>query len=156
MADRRSFLKFCALASMVPPSIWNPTEARPRAQTSGSAPVQLCVRPSRIELAPDRGTDVAAYNGVFPAPLLRARQGTPLLIELRNTTQHTESFRCTAGMFVLGSADVSAADEMRLTAVPAGGTCQLAASAARRLLVLTDDPGVHLYQSDQLGPALLQ
>lgn len=157
MADRRSFLKYCALASLAPQSIWNLTEARPRVQSgAAAAAVQLCVRASRIELAPDREVSVPAYNGAFPPPLLRARQGAPLLIDLCNATQHAESFRCTAGMLMLAGETGSAAAEPRSAAVPAGGACQLGASAARRLLILTDTPGVHLYQSDQLGASLLQ
>ena len=157
MADRRWFLKVCAIASLARPSIWNLTDATHAVQPGrSSAAVQLCVRPSRIELAPEHAVSVAAYNGAFPAPLLRARQGAPLHIDLHNTTPYTESFRCTAGMFVLAGEDVSAADEPAVVSVPAGGAMQLGACATRRLLVLTDIPGAHLYQSDQLGPSLLQ
>jgi FtsP/CotA-like multicopper oxidase with cupredoxin domain len=73
------------------------------AQTARAAPennVDIAARPARVRLAGPDGpdTDVWAYNGIEPGPLLRLRQGEPTRIIVENrlnqvTTVHWHGVR---------------------------------------------------------------
>src|ERR1700761_8802483 len=48
----------------------------------------IAVKP--IELAPDRIVSVTTYNGQFPGPLLRFREGQPVTVDIHNETDTPE------------------------------------------------------------------
>ncbi len=64
---------------------------------------RLTAEPAQTELVPGFKTDVLAFNGDIPAPVIRARQGQPVRIEFTNkldepTTIHWHGLRIPIGM----------------------------------------------------------
>ncbi|MGE5241172.1 MAG: multicopper oxidase domain-containing protein, partial [Bacteroidota bacterium] len=43
-----------------------------------------------IELAPDRILSTTTYNGQFPGPLLRFKEGRPVVVDIHNDTDTPE------------------------------------------------------------------
>jgi FtsP/CotA-like multicopper oxidase with cupredoxin domain len=56
-------------------------------QLAGDADVTLRIGELTVELAPRRTIRTLAYNGQVPGPLLRARRGTPLTVDIWNDTK---------------------------------------------------------------------
>ena len=54
------------------------------------ADYSLTIATQPIELAPNRIVSVAAYNGQFPGPLLRFREGVRVTVDVRNDTDMPE------------------------------------------------------------------
>src|SRR5262245_28793022 len=83
--NRRDFL---ALAS----STWVSSVALGRAlpQADKDADVRLRIAEIDWELAPKRVVKTFAYNGQIPGPVLRARSGRPLTVEVVNETRDEE------------------------------------------------------------------
>src|SRR5271166_5238012 len=54
------------------------------------ADYSLTIATQPIELAPNRIVSVATYNGQFPGPLLRFREGMPVTVYGRNDTDTPE------------------------------------------------------------------
>ncbi len=78
--DRREFLKLGGLAvlgSSVPNLVraTSPLSATTPATVNGKADYSLRMARSLIELAPDHIVSTRAYNGQFPGPLLRFKEG---------------------------------------------------------------------------------
>lgn len=66
------------------------TSGHPRAapeQFVGNADVTLRIGEFTVELAPRRTIKTLAYNGQVPGPLLRAKRGTPLTVDVWNDTK---------------------------------------------------------------------
>jgi FtsP/CotA-like multicopper oxidase with cupredoxin domain len=57
---------------------------------AGDADITLRIGEVNLELAPGRFTRTLAYNGVVPGPLLRARRGKPLTIDVWNDTKEED------------------------------------------------------------------
>jgi FtsP/CotA-like multicopper oxidase with cupredoxin domain len=55
-----------------------------------SADYTLTIGVKPIELAPDRILPVTTYNGQFPGPLLRLREGQPVIVDIHNETDTPE------------------------------------------------------------------
>jgi len=56
------------------------------AQTDGAADITLRIAETTIELGPKRSVRTLAYNGQVPGPLLRARRGRRLVVDVVNET----------------------------------------------------------------------
>ena len=56
-------------------------------QFAGSADITLRIGELAVELAPRRTIRTLAYNGQVPGPVLRARRGTPLTVDIWNDTK---------------------------------------------------------------------
>lgn len=56
----------------------------------GQADITLRIADFTLELAPRRSVRTIAYNGQVPGPLLRARMGRPLTVDVWNDTSHEE------------------------------------------------------------------
>jgi FtsP/CotA-like multicopper oxidase with cupredoxin domain len=99
--SRRTFLKVagCAAGAALLPAgnVLGQTETPTRYSDSsavlagsGSSDYTLRIKTTPVELAPDRIVSVTTYNGQFPGPLLRFREGQPVTIEVYNDTDTPE------------------------------------------------------------------
>src|SRR5262245_7564510 len=86
--DRRGFLKAAGAASIM--------AAAPRlswpaaAQGHAAADYSLRIATGLVELGPQHIVSTSLYNGQFPGPLLRCKEGTPLTVEIHNDTDTPE------------------------------------------------------------------
>src|SRR5271165_6355853 len=65
------------------------TSPTPPVQT-GPANVTLRIATGLLELAPDHIVSTTLYNGQFPGPLLRFKEGQPVTVDIVNKTDHPE------------------------------------------------------------------
>jgi|ERR1039458_5834834 FtsP/CotA-like multicopper oxidase with cupredoxin domain len=56
---------------------------------SGSADYTLHIKASPIEIAPKRIISATTYNGQFPGPLLRFKEGQQVTLDVYNDTGHS-------------------------------------------------------------------
>ena len=57
---------------------------------SGAANVTLRITRGLLELAPDHIVSTTLYNGQFPGPLLRFKEGEPVTVDVFNDTDTPE------------------------------------------------------------------
>ncbi len=62
----------------------------PVAPPAGKADIELRIGEVTLELAPQRTVRTLAYNGQVPGPLLRARRGRPLTVDVWNDSKEDE------------------------------------------------------------------
>jgi FtsP/CotA-like multicopper oxidase with cupredoxin domain len=103
-------------------------EARPAATGSpgspqGAADHTIRIGNGLVELAPDRIISTTTYNGQFPGPLLRFREGRQVVIDIQNDTDTPEQLHW-HGQTV--SVDVDGASEEGTPFIPAHGTRRIA------------------------------
>ncbi len=120
--SRREFLKLAATAACAeacPNALRGfaaPTEALQSA--GGSADYVLCIAASAVEIAPKHIVSTITYNGQFPGPLLRFKEGQPVVVEVHNDTDTPEQLHW-HGQFV--STDVDGAAEEGTPFIPGRG-----------------------------------
>jgi FtsP/CotA-like multicopper oxidase with cupredoxin domain len=103
---------------------------------SGSADYTLRIKTSPVELAPNRIVSVTTYNGQFPGPLLRFKEGQPVTIDIYNDTETPEQLHW-HGQAV--PTDVDGASEEGTPFIPAHG---------KRYIVFTPRPaGFRFYHT---------
>ena len=99
--SRRRFLKTTGLAagSLLLPAKRHPSQTESIAQAcdsaatpagSGDADYALYIKNSPIEIAPKRIISATTYNGQFPGPLLRFKEGQQVTIDVHNDTDTPE------------------------------------------------------------------
>jgi FtsP/CotA-like multicopper oxidase with cupredoxin domain len=66
------------------------TTVQPQGPIVGDADIRLRIGEMTLELSPRRSVKTIAYNGQVPGPLLRARVGRPLTVDVWNDTRHDE------------------------------------------------------------------
>ena len=96
--SRRKFLKAAGVmagSSLLRPVAVFGQSAGPQAQEAGSqidAPpdytLTIAVKP--VEIAPNRILSTTTYNGQFPGPLLRLREGRQVTVDIHNQTDRPE------------------------------------------------------------------
>jgi FtsP/CotA-like multicopper oxidase with cupredoxin domain len=91
----------------------------PALQNEGVADYTLAIAIKPIELAPNRIISTPTYNGQFPGPLLRLKEGERVTIDVRNETDTPEQLHW-HGQFV--SPDVDGAAEEGTPFIPSHGT----------------------------------
>jgi FtsP/CotA-like multicopper oxidase with cupredoxin domain len=106
------------------------------AQTPAAADYTLRITSSPIEIAPNRIVSATTYNGQFPGPLLRFREGQPTIVDVFNETQTPEQLHW-HGQRV--STDVDGAAEE--------GTPYIPAHAMRRLSFTPRPSGFRFYHT---------
>jgi FtsP/CotA-like multicopper oxidase with cupredoxin domain len=86
--DRRTFLKTTA----VTPLLGALPFARERAARQATAKPDYTLRigTGLVELAPDHVVSTTLYDGQFPGPLLRFREGVPVVVDVHNDTDVPE------------------------------------------------------------------
>jgi len=94
------------------------------------------IKAAPIEIAPKRFISTVTYNGQFPPPLLRFKQGQPATVEIFNHTDTPEQLHW-HGLHV--SADVDGAAEERTPFIPAHGM--------RRVSFVPEPSGLRFYHT---------
>ena len=86
--DRRSVLKYVASAPFLgalPAPSWATEEPGPE-----KADFVLRITNGLVELSPDHIVSTTLYNGRFPGPLLRLKEGRPVTVDIHNDTDTPE------------------------------------------------------------------
>jgi FtsP/CotA-like multicopper oxidase with cupredoxin domain len=131
----------------------------PAASVSGPAHYTLHIQASPIELAPNRIISAVTYNGQFPGPLLRFKEGQQATVDVYNDTDTPEQLHW-HGQKV--SSDVDGASEEGTPFIPAHGK--------RRIVFVPKPAGFRFYHthnragsdlaagqySGQVGPVLIE
>src|SRR5690242_317208 len=87
LIDRRTLFKGAALAPLAGPLARLARAAEPVAE---KADYTLRIATGLVELAPDHIVSTTLYNGQFPGPLLRFREGQRVVIDFHNDTDTPE------------------------------------------------------------------
>lgn len=142
--QRRTFLKLGGLTALATPSLSfarnapGPT-ARPTALAS-KADYTLRIAHSLVELSPDCIVPTTTYNGEFPGPLLRMKEGRPVRVDVYNDTDRPEQLHW-HGQTV--AVDVDGAAEEGTPFIPAHGM--------RRLAFTPGPAGLRFYHSHMVA-----
>ncbi len=116
MFDRRSLLKVAGLVpfmDLVPPRVRAADEA-----AAGKADYALRIGTGLVELSPDHIVSTTLYNGQFPGPLLRFKEGQRVVVDIHNDTDTPELVHWHGQMI---PSDLDGAAEERTPFVPAHG-----------------------------------
>src|ERR1700733_1978474 len=122
--SRRSFLKTAAVSTgslLVPRSgrfLPAQTGNRPESSESRQADYTLRIRVSPIEIAKDRIISITNYNGQFPGPLIRLKEGQPMTVDIFNDTDVPEQLHWHGQMV---APDVDGASEEGTPFIPTYG-----------------------------------
>jgi FtsP/CotA-like multicopper oxidase with cupredoxin domain len=87
-------------------------------QEAAKADVTLRIAPVTVELAPDRIISTVGYNDSSPGPVLRMREGTPVIVDVANDTDVPEQVHW-HGLLI--PAEVDGADEEGTPPIPPHG-----------------------------------
>ncbi len=128
---------------------------------SGTTPADYTLRigASPIEIAPKRIVSATCYNGKFPGPLLRFKEGQLVTVEVHNDTDTPEQLHW-HGQFV--STDVDGAAEEGTPFIPAHGMRRIAFTprpAGFRFYHTHNRAGADLHAgqySGQVGPVYIE
>jgi FtsP/CotA-like multicopper oxidase with cupredoxin domain len=121
--DRRNFLKLAALTATVPPLSRPSTLLHPGQTPDGPADCTIRIGTGLVELAPDHIVSTTTYNGQFPGPLLRFREGERVVVDIHNDTDTAEQLHW-HGQNV--PVDVDGAEEEGTPFIPARGMRRIA------------------------------
>ena len=131
LTSRRNFLKLAgavAGAQLIHPATafnFSPTLQGKVPETREAPPADYTLRigAAPIELAPNRIVSAVAYNGQFPGPLLRFKEGQPVVVDLFNDSDTPEQLHWHGQMV---STDVDGAAEEGTPFIPAHGMRRIA------------------------------
>jgi FtsP/CotA-like multicopper oxidase with cupredoxin domain len=148
--SRREFLKAAALSAgaLLLPR-WDSfgqsqTTAASGVAESKAGDYTLRIGVSPIEIAPKRIISVSNYNGQFPGPLVRLKEGRPVTVDILNDTDVPEQLHWHGQMVPV---DVDGASEEGTPYVPAHG---------KRRITFTPRPaGLRFYHTHNRGGANL-
>ena len=128
--DRRTFLK--AAGTTVAATLLSPQ--RSLAQTPADYTLTIATKP--LEIAPKRIISVTTYNGQFPGPLLRLKEGQQVTIDIRNDTDTPEQLHWHGHLV---SSDVDGAAEEGTPFIPPHGN--------RRISFVPQPSGFRFYHT---------
>jgi FtsP/CotA-like multicopper oxidase with cupredoxin domain len=125
--SRRAFLQTTGLTAGAmlfrEPHSLSGTAIRDEQGSAGSPDFTLRIKTSPVEIAPKRIVSATTYNGQFPGPLLRFREGQPVTIDVFNETDAPEQLHW-HGQHI--STDVDGAAEEGTPFIPARGMRRIA------------------------------
>ena len=131
--DRRSLLKYAALAPFV--SAVAPIGRTAEEGANAKADYTLRIRTGLVELSPEHIVSTTLYNGQFPGPLLRFKEGQRVVVDVHNDTDTPELVHWHGQMI---PSDVDGAAEEGTPFVPAHGiAADLIRAEAVRLSLLS-------------------
>jgi FtsP/CotA-like multicopper oxidase with cupredoxin domain len=119
--DRREFLKLgtaAALTGGAAPEALGALGNSPPSGSSGAADYRLRIATGLIELSPEHIASTTLYNGQFPGPLLRFKEGQRVVVDIHNDTDTPELVHWHGQMI---PTDVDGASEEGTPFVPAHG-----------------------------------
>jgi FtsP/CotA-like multicopper oxidase with cupredoxin domain len=117
--DRRSLLKLAGLAPLIGlPDVARRLVQPDRAFADAKADYTLRMATGLVELSPEHIVSTTLYNGQFPPPLLRFKEGERAIVDLQNDTDVPELVHW-HGQAI--SADVDGASEEGTPVVPPHG-----------------------------------
>jgi FtsP/CotA-like multicopper oxidase with cupredoxin domain len=161
--SRRAFLQTAGLTAgaILLPETRSPIAAAMSSSPEGSDPADytLHIKDSPVEIAPKRIISATTYNGQFPGPLLRFKEGQPVTIDLFNETDTPEQLHW-HGQHV--STGVDGAAEEGTPFVPAHGMRRITftpAPAGFRFYHTHNRAGANLaagQYSGQVGPVYIE
>lgn len=128
-------------------------------RSDAAADYVLHIAASPIEIAPKRIISAITYNGQFPGPLLRLKEGRPVTVEIHNDTDTPEQLHW-HGQKV--STDVDGAAEEGTPDIPAHGMRRITFTpqpAGLRFYHTHNRAGANLYAgqySGQVGPVYIE
>ena len=134
---RRDFLKVsgvAALAAGLKP--WSTVLAQSVSSPEAKADYTLRIATGLVELAPDHIVSTTLYNGQFPGPLLRFREGQRVTVDIHNDTDTPELVHWHGQMI---PSDVDGASEEGTPFVPA--------HAMRRVAFMSKPSGFRFYHT---------
>src|SRR5271166_4244345 len=151
--SRRNFLKAAGLTTaailsaagnVVARSVISPQGELTAVNESGSADYALRIKTSPVEIAPKRFISMTTYNGQFPGPLLRFKEGRRVTVDIYNDTDVPEQLHWHGQMVPV---DVDGAAEEGTPFIPAHG---------KRRIVFTPQPaGFRFYHTHNRAGANL-
>lgn len=153
MLSRRRFLRTAAGAAgtlLVTPSVVWAAKGHATAVTTNMreedarAHYTLHIKVAPVEIAPKRIISTTTYNGQFPGPILRFKEGQPVTVEIHNDTDTPEQLHW-HGQKV--STDVDGASEEGTPFIPAHGQ--------RRITFTPGPAGIRLYHTHNRAGANL-
>jgi FtsP/CotA-like multicopper oxidase with cupredoxin domain len=150
--SRREFLKTGVAAgalllsskAAVPHGEAPAQSSEPASSKSGSADYTLHIKASPVEIAPNRIISVTTYNGQFPGPLLRFKEGQQVTVDIVNDTDTPEQLHWHGQKI---PAEVDGASEEGTPFVPAHGS--------RRILFTPRPAGFRFYHTHNRAGANL-
>jgi FtsP/CotA-like multicopper oxidase with cupredoxin domain len=129
-------------------------------QSAGGSPdYALRIAASAVEIAPKHIVSTITYNGQFPGPLLKFKEGQPVTVEVHNDTDTPEQLHW-HGQFV--SPDVDGAAEEGTPFIPAHGMRRIEFTprpAGLRFYHTHNRAGADLYAGQytgQIGPVYIE
>jgi FtsP/CotA-like multicopper oxidase with cupredoxin domain len=135
--DRRTFLRLGGLGALAAgTSACKPSGDRRPAEPPAPADYTLRISTGLVELAPDRIIATTLYNGQFPGPLLRLREGRAVTVDLYNDTDAPEQLHW-HGQLVPTDVDGSAEE----------GTPFIPPHGHRRIVFRPGPPGLRFYHT---------
>jgi FtsP/CotA-like multicopper oxidase with cupredoxin domain len=142
---RREFIQTASLAAgsafVLPRS---GLAAPPQPQTQPAADYTLHIQASAVEIAPKRIVSAITYNGQFPGPLLRFKEGQPVTVKVFNDTDTPEQLHWHGQLLPV---DVDGAAEEGTPYIPGHGV--------RRLTFTPNPSGFRFYHTHNRAGANL-
>ncbi|HYW37003.1 MAG TPA: multicopper oxidase domain-containing protein [Terriglobales bacterium] len=152
--SRRRFLKAAGLAAgavLLPRNIAaesgipsQGSDSPAASSESNSADHTLHIKTSPVEIAPNRIISTATYNGQFPGPQLRFKEGQQVTVDVYNDTDTPEQLHWHGQMV---PADVDGASEEGTPSIPAHGM--------RRIVFTPRPAGLRFYHTHNRAGANL-
>jgi FtsP/CotA-like multicopper oxidase with cupredoxin domain len=137
--NRRNFLRLGSLAALadgIPGLSCAAAQAGPVQSPDAPADYTIRIGTGLVELAPDRIISTTTYNGQFPGPLLRFKEGERVVVDIYNDTDTPEQLHW-HGQFL--PVDVDGASEE--------GTPFIAAHGMRRIAFNPKPAGFRFYHT---------
>ena len=124
--DRRRLLHaggIAALSAALPNLVEAQSSGSPSAPLQGVADRTIRIGNGLVELAPDRIISTTTYNGQFPGPLLRFKEGQQVAVDIHNDTDTPEQLHWHGQTLPV---DVDGASEEGTPFIPAHGMRRIA------------------------------
>ncbi len=142
--DRRTFLRLTGASTLVTGISACVRRSDASSATAQSADYTIRIAAGLVELAPNRVVATTLYNNQFPGPLLRLREGQPVVIDVYNDTDIPEQIHW-HGLIV--PVDIDGAAEEGTPVIPPHGH--------RRLAFVPRQTGLRFYHTHAFaGPDL--
>ncbi len=128
-------------------------------QEPGKADYTIRIQTSPVEIAPNRILSMTNYNGQFPGPLLRFKEGQPAAVDIFNDTDTPEQLHWHGQKI---PTDVDGAAEEGTPWIPARGTRRITFTpnpSGLRFYHTHNRAGANLYAgqySGQVGPVYIE